>query len=186
MIVGALVLPPGIERHDRRVDHAQTLEPVHAQLRVDDGILVRVAHTRRANRVVDQHQAPAQVGFEIGAVDDAAAPGLSSFSTISRNAACAAISRASRMPAISDSTSSGSESVFVMIRGLALGSAERSQTLPARLGRDEHGRDHRAMTVVGLGAVVFVVGGAHVELDVGGRQPAARAREGDDLGDGRA
>ena len=69
MIVGALVLPPTIVRHDRGVDHAQALQAVDAQLRVDDGLRVGVAHARRADGVVDQHQAPAQVGFELLALD---------------------------------------------------------------------------------------------------------------------
>ena len=52
------------------------------------------------------------------------------------------------MPATSESTSSGSDSVLVMIRGLSAGSAERSHTWPRAFGRDEHGRDHDAVAVV--------------------------------------
>ena len=90
------------------------------------------------------------------------------------------------MPAISDSRSSGSDSVLVMMRGFARGSAERSQTWPRAFGETSIGRDHRAVPVVFLGAVVFEVRGAHVELDVGRRQARPRAREGADLGDRRA
>jgi hypothetical protein len=35
MMVGAFVLPPTMRGHDRRVDHAQALDAVHAQLRID-------------------------------------------------------------------------------------------------------------------------------------------------------
>ena len=80
------------------------------------------------------------------------------------------------MPATSDSTSSGSESVLVMMRGLSRRVGRAQPHLAARLRRDEHRRDHHAVAVVFLGAVVFEVGGAHVELDVGARAGPARVR----------
>ena len=93
--------------------------------------------------------------------------------------------RAARPPR-SEATSSGSDSELVRIRGLAVGSAERSHTRPRALGEIEHRRDRHRVTVVRLRSVVVVVGGAHVVLDVGGGQAAASAVKGDDLGDRRA
>ena len=47
---------------------------MHAQLGVDHGALGGVAHARGPDWVVDEHQAPAQVGFQVGALDDLRRP----------------------------------------------------------------------------------------------------------------
>ena len=145
MIVGRVGVAARDDRHDRRVDHPQTLQAVHAQLRVDDGIIVCVAHTRRADRVVDQHQASAQVRFEIRALCHRG----SWLELLQHDLAQRRPARRSPaprcMPATSDSTSSGSESVFVMIRGLALGIG-RAQAIPDRAlgGRRARGLSPRS------------------------------------------
>ena len=43
-------------------------ESVDAELGVDHRIVASVTHPARAHRVIDQHEAPAQVSFEIGTV----------------------------------------------------------------------------------------------------------------------
>jgi hypothetical protein len=58
------------------------------------------------------------------------APGLISRAITSARGGWAAISRASSIPATSESTSSGSDSELVRIPGLESGSADRSQTEP--------------------------------------------------------
>jgi hypothetical protein len=58
----------GDDGHDRGVHDAQVLESVDAESRVDHGVVAIVAHAACAGGVIDQHEAPAQVGFEIGAL----------------------------------------------------------------------------------------------------------------------
>ena len=50
MIDGALVLPATMLRHDRGVGHAQPLDAVHAQPRIDHGVDV-AAHAAGADRM---------------------------------------------------------------------------------------------------------------------------------------
>ena len=57
----------------------------------------------------------------------------------SPNGCWAAISRASVIPATIDSRSSGSDSVLVMMWGLASGSEERSHTWPRAFGETSTG-----------------------------------------------
>ena len=57
---------------------------------------------------------------------------------------------------------------------------------PARFWGDEHRRDHHRVALISLSAVVVVVGGAHVVLDIGGGKAGACAVKGDDLGNRRA
>ncbi len=106
---------------------------MHPQPAVDDRAVGAVAHPAGADRVIDQHQAPAHVVLEVG-VGLAPGPGFSSAMMISRSAGCSAMRRASRTPATIEATSSGSDSEFVRIRGFAVGSAERSHTRPRALG----------------------------------------------------
>ena len=68
MMVGAFSVPAGDDGHDRRVHDAQVLESVDAKPGVDHRVIASVAHPARADGVIDQHEAPAKVGFEIGAV----------------------------------------------------------------------------------------------------------------------
>ena len=65
MIVGAFVLPPTIVGMIEASITRRPCRPWTRSLRVDDGLLVGVAHPRGAHGVVDQHQAPAQVGLEL-------------------------------------------------------------------------------------------------------------------------
>ena len=57
------------------------------------------------------------------------------------------------------------------MRGLSRGSAERSHTRRATPGDTQRRRDGGAVALERRGAVVLVVGGADVELDVGRRKP---------------
>ena len=136
--------------------------------------------------MVDEHQPPADCRPRGRRRRRRPAPGLISLVTISAAAGCSEIPPRELDP--------GHQRGHVLGLGQAVGDDPRlvggvrgAQPHPsARLGREEHRRDHHGVTVVGLRAVILVVGGAHVELDVGGGQAAAAAMEGDDLGDGGA
>jgi hypothetical protein len=83
--------------------------------------------------VVEQLDAPAQIGLELRSPADRLA-GKSSRRTADRSGSAATISRRARCPPRSAATSSGSASEFVVIRGLTAGSAEARRTSPRLRG----------------------------------------------------
>ena len=89
------------------------------------------------------------VGRQIGVIGGASGPGLSSRVTISRSSGSLRRSHGRACtPATSEATSSGSDSELVRICGLAVGVGRAQPHPPARLGRDEHRRDHHRVAVV--------------------------------------
>ncbi len=70
-------------RHHRGVDDAQPLDAADAQLGIDHRVLAVVAHPAGADGVVEQLDAPAQVGLDVARRCRPRRPGLSSRPTTS-------------------------------------------------------------------------------------------------------
>ena len=115
-------------RHHRRVDHAQPLEPVDAQRRVDHR-----PHRARGGRVVDALAgALARTPCRSSSDDDSGT--LNGARSTAFKGSCAAISSASRIPASMLARSSSVVRKLHRIRGFESGSGARSITRPRLVG----------------------------------------------------